>query len=216
MWRSSSASSVSASAALRGSLRALLIATVMAPAAATAQQTSNAAPASGAVTLPEIRVIATTPVAPPRPPPRPPPRRWRRCEMRRRAQATPAPAEPGVIDRDKVPSNVQTMSATDFDHAKAPSLLDSLERGRARRFARRPDRQSIPAGSQLSRLRRLAGHRHAARARGLSERRAHQRSLRRHRQLGLHPGKRHQPDDAGSQQSDLRPQCASAARCRSR
>jgi hypothetical protein len=45
------------------------------------------------------------------------------------AQGAGARAEPGVIDRDKVPSNVQTMSASDFDHAKAPNLLDSLERG---------------------------------------------------------------------------------------
>ena len=129
MWRSSSASSVSASAALRGSLRALLIATVMAPAAATAQQTSNAAPASGAVTLPEIRVIATTPVAPPRPPPRPPAATVAPARNAAPSSSTPAPAEPGVIDRDKVPSNVQTISATDFDPAKAPSLLDWLERG---------------------------------------------------------------------------------------
>src|SRR5262249_20941143 len=29
---------------------------------------------------------------------------------------------------DKVPSNVQTITATDFDHAKAPSFLDALLR----------------------------------------------------------------------------------------
>ena len=45
------------------------------------------------------------------------------------APTAAVPAEPGVIDRDKVPSNVQTLSASDFDHAKAPNLLDSLERG---------------------------------------------------------------------------------------
>ncbi len=37
--------------------------------------------------------------------------------------------EPGSIDRDKVPANVQTMSASDFDHATSPSLLDAISRG---------------------------------------------------------------------------------------
>ena len=45
------------------------------------------------------------------------------------AQKHGGAAEPGAIDRDKVPSNVQTLSASDFDHAKAPNLLDVLERG---------------------------------------------------------------------------------------
>ena len=130
MWRTLSASSVGASAALRGSLWASLVATVMAPVAAIGQQTSNPAADSNAAALPEIRVIATTPVAPPRPAAKP------SAATAAPAQSTAAPtqstatrAEPGVIDRDKVPSNVQTLSAPDFDHAKAPNLLDSLERG---------------------------------------------------------------------------------------
>ena len=130
MWRTLSASSVGASAALRGSLWASLIATVMAPVAAIGQQTSNPAAGSNAAALPEIRVIATTPVAPPRQAAKPSaataaPARSTAAPT----QSTAARAEPGVIDRDKVPSNVQTLSASDFDHAKAPNLLDSLERG---------------------------------------------------------------------------------------
>jgi iron complex outermembrane receptor protein len=39
-----------------------------------------------------------------------------------------SPTEPGVVDRDKIPSNVQTLSALDFDHAKAPDLLDGIFR----------------------------------------------------------------------------------------
>src|SRR5690348_10643161 len=37
-----------------------------------------------------------------------------------------SPVPGGQIDRDKVPSNVQTVTATDLDHAKAPSLLDGM------------------------------------------------------------------------------------------
>ena len=60
--------------------------------------------------------------------------------MRKRAAATtaaaaapaaaqsPAPAIPGAIDADKVPANVQTLTAADFDHATAPNLLDDLAR----------------------------------------------------------------------------------------
>jgi len=37
-----------------------------------------------------------------------------------------APGSSGGIDREKVPSNVQTIGATDLDHAKTPSLLDGM------------------------------------------------------------------------------------------
>ncbi len=100
---------------------------------------------------------------------------------------------------------------TDADRGRFRSRGRAQSVGRlgaraARRRVGRPDRQSIPARSQLSRLRRFAGYRHAAGARRLSERRAHQRGVRRHRQLGFHPGERHQPADARSQQSDIRAQ----------
>jgi len=83
-----------------------------------------------AVTLPEIRVIAASPVPPPRgvaPP----------AAATASSASPPAaaaenvatPAEPGAIDRDKVPANVQTLSAADFDHATTPSLLDAMVRG---------------------------------------------------------------------------------------
>ena len=45
------------------------------------------------------------------------------------AENIATPAEPGAIDRDKFPSNVQTLSASDFGHATAPSLLDAMARG---------------------------------------------------------------------------------------
>ena len=73
--------------------------------------------------LPEIRVIGTTPVPAPA-----------------RAPAAPAPAGvpsttaapqavPGAVDRDKVPANVQTLAAPDFDHAITPDLLQAMARG---------------------------------------------------------------------------------------
>ena len=97
----------------------------MVPGVVAAQQTASPTADSSAATLPEIRVIGTTPLPPPRP-----------VAVARPAAstATPAanvaaPAEPSAIDRDKVPSNVQTLSAADFDPATTPSLLDALMRG---------------------------------------------------------------------------------------
>jgi iron complex outermembrane recepter protein len=106
------------------------------------------------IDLPEVRVIANTPLAPPsrraaRPaetsPPRAaeaPPPRASGAPSRRAAVAPPrttipsqaapktepAPVDPSLIERDKIPANVQTLSASDFDHAKAPDLLDAMSR----------------------------------------------------------------------------------------
>jgi iron complex outermembrane receptor protein len=89
-----------------------------------------------AITLPEVKVIATTPISAPRPrASQPAPIRQpatRPVASTRNAIPAPAPAsqtaavDPSLIERDKVPSNVQTLTATDFDHAKAPSFLDAL------------------------------------------------------------------------------------------
>src|SRR5947209_8380530 len=89
--------------------------------------------------LPEVRVIANTPLAPasPRPAARrqeaPParavgrPTRTLAASQPARESALAAP-DPGLIDRDKIPANVQTLSASDFDHATAPGLLDAISR----------------------------------------------------------------------------------------
>jgi hypothetical protein len=121
MRRTVTSGCVSASATLRGPFRPALIAIVMLPGAAIAQQAPTPAPDPNAVPLPEIRVIGTTPIPPPRPAPQP--------AAAAPSVGTAAAAEPGAIDRDKVLANVQAMSASDFDHAKAPNLLESLERG---------------------------------------------------------------------------------------
>jgi iron complex outermembrane recepter protein len=97
---------------------ALAAAALMAPAIAGAQQNGTNAGAS-AVTLPEIRVIAATPVAPPRSAP---------PAAAAAAANAPPPAQPGVVDRDKIPANVQVLTAADFDHARAPDLLQAMER----------------------------------------------------------------------------------------
>lgn len=79
------------------------------------------------VALPEIHVIATTPVAPPRAAPRP-----ARVSSPATAVAAPentaAHAEPGAVDRDKIPTNVQVVSAPDFDHSVTPDLMQAIGR----------------------------------------------------------------------------------------
>ncbi len=76
--------------------------------------------------LPEIHVIATAPVAPP--PRRPAPAAAGSGAVAAPATAAAPAAEPGAVDRDKIPSNVQVLSAADFDHATAPDLLDAMAR----------------------------------------------------------------------------------------
>ena len=100
------------------------IAVVLMPGTATAQQ-SNSAQDASAVTLPEIRVISTSPVPPARPAAGPP--------ITAGASATAAEtaaqaAVPGAVDRDKIPSNVQVLSASDFSHTVTPDLLQSMLR----------------------------------------------------------------------------------------
>lgn len=104
------------------------IAWLMASSGVAAQENPNAAGSSSSTTLPEIRVIATTPVAPPRVAPHAP-------APAPAGAATPAPAPeiaakavPGAVDQDKIPSNVQTVGASAFDGTKAPDLLQSLVR----------------------------------------------------------------------------------------
>jgi iron complex outermembrane recepter protein len=114
-----------------GGLRAAPIALLMAPGIAAAQENPTK--------LPEIHVIATTPVAPP-------PRVSTRAAGATSAPATRAPATrapatsgaaaavpettakpvPGAVDQDKIPSNVVTAGASAFEYTKSPDLLQSL------------------------------------------------------------------------------------------
>jgi iron complex outermembrane recepter protein len=118
-------------AVAEGVLRGLLaapIASLMASGIAAAQQ--NPTP------LPEIHVIATTPV----PPPRQAPRRAAATAGRATpARPTPGPAPtvtavpvaaeaaiPGAVELEKIPYNVQTVPASVFEYSKSPDFLQSL------------------------------------------------------------------------------------------
>src|SRR5262249_13203815 len=80
-------------------------------------------------TLPEVKVIATTPVpAGPRRPTRPAPATRTTQQAPTQTAAPPAPSEPGVIDRDKVPSTTQTLTPVDFDRSKALTVPEALNR----------------------------------------------------------------------------------------
>src|SRR5215467_10135067 len=81
--------------------------------------------------LPDINVIAPTPLsgrsAKPKPsnaPAVPAPRTG--------APSEPAPtvtnADPALIDRDKVPSSTSVLTPADFNHETSTNLLDSLSR----------------------------------------------------------------------------------------
>jgi iron complex outermembrane recepter protein len=113
-------------AASCGVFVAVAIAVVMAPRVAAAQVPPTSPNNSSAVTLPEIRVVPTTPVAPPRRAP-PAPATSRAAAAAPIAQTATA-TEPGVVDLDKIPANVQMISATDFAPTKAPDLLQAMER----------------------------------------------------------------------------------------
>jgi iron complex outermembrane recepter protein len=110
-------------------LWATLIAFMLAPETGTAQQASGLSSASNTTTLPEITVIATTPVAPP---PRP-----RAAPAGATSSSTAVPGEsaaatsqavsqPGVVDQDKIPSNVQSVGASAFESTRSPDLLQSM------------------------------------------------------------------------------------------
>jgi TonB-dependent Receptor Plug Domain len=114
-----------AGAAGAASVQAALLAVAMAPVAAVAQQNATPGTDSNAVPLPEIRVIATTPIAPPRRTPTAPvPSAAAAAPVAQTATA----AEPGVVDLDKIPQNVQTIPASDFAPTKAPDLLQAMAR----------------------------------------------------------------------------------------
>jgi iron complex outermembrane receptor protein len=102
-----------------------VITEMVVPSLSFAQQASTPGTDLNAVPLPEIRVIATTPVAPPR---RAPPAAATSGGTAAPVAQTATATEPGVVDLDKIPSNVQTISASDFAPTKAPDLLQAMER----------------------------------------------------------------------------------------
>jgi hypothetical protein len=102
------------------------IAWLLASSVAAAQENPN--PAASTTALPEIRVIATTPVAPPRVTPRAPAAAPTPAATPTAAAEAAPKAVPGAVELDKIPSNVVTVGASAFDGTKAPDLLQSLDR----------------------------------------------------------------------------------------
>jgi iron complex outermembrane recepter protein len=124
-------------AALHGSPWALAAVLAIAPRTVAAQDASSSSGSSSSTKLPEIHVIATTPVAPP--PRRAPARVSGGAAPARRTAAPAAPAQapaetttttpvPGAVEQDKIPSNVQTAGAPDFSYTVTPDLLQSMVR----------------------------------------------------------------------------------------
>jgi iron complex outermembrane recepter protein len=120
-------------AALRGLLWALSAVLAIAPGTVAAQDASSSSGGSSATKLPEIHVISTTPVAPP--PRRAPVVRATGPATRAPATAPPTPAEattakpiPGAVDQDKIPSNVQTAGASNFEYSTTPDLPQAMVR----------------------------------------------------------------------------------------
>jgi hypothetical protein len=110
-------------------LWAVPTALLMASSIVAAQENQNsAASSSTTTTLPEIHVIATTPV-PVAPPSRPiPAAAGANTAASSNVTGTQTASQPGVVDQDKIPSNVQTVGASAFDGMKAPDLLQSMLR----------------------------------------------------------------------------------------
>ena len=104
------------------------IAWLMASNMAAAQESPSPARSPSTTTLPEIRVIATTPVAPPRVTPRAPAAAPTLAATPTAAAEAAPKAVPGAVELDKIPSNVVTVGASAFDGTKAPDLLQSLDR----------------------------------------------------------------------------------------
>ena len=130
-----------------------------------------------------------------------------------RAASTAAPSTcrplPGSeIPIGKYPAAVGRASSEDiakFHEASVPEVLQNTVPGVVISDAQGNVYQRNAA---VSRLRSLARQRRAAGPRRLSERRAHQRRLRRHRQLGLPARQRHRRHLHPRRQSGLRPQRA--------
>ena len=107
-----------------GRLWLILAAFVLKPETGAAQEASSSSGGSTTPTLPEIHVIATTPVPPPRSAPA-----AATGATSTAAAGTAATAVPGAVEQDKISSNVQVLSAPAFDQAKTPDLLQAMVRG---------------------------------------------------------------------------------------
>ena len=134
-------------------------------------------------------------------------RRTRNCH--RSSSSAPRRSSASARRSKKCPRTCRPSRAREIEAQHSPTIarLPGEER-RQRRYQRRAG-QSVADRHQLSRLHRLAAARHAAGFVGVHGRRAHQRALRRCRQLGSDSAGR-DPDDADHPrlESDFRPEHA--------
>jgi iron complex outermembrane receptor protein len=79
--------------------------------------------------LPDINVIAPSPLPPKRVKPRPTAPQRQGDAVPPLAAPAPTPPPPsGAIDRDKVPANTHVLTSADLDHTQSPTMLDALVR----------------------------------------------------------------------------------------
>src|SRR3984957_11369350 len=106
--------------------RAAGIIALVVPQSALAQQSQ------GPGALPEIVVIGTAPLPPVRRSPAAPGKPSASAPAASQQPASAAATrEGGAIDRDKIPTNVQALPASAFDHGTTPDLLQAMARGLA-------------------------------------------------------------------------------------
>jgi iron complex outermembrane recepter protein len=105
-------------------------AAIVAPAMVLGLSLATPSGISAQTVLPDINVIAPSPIPAQRAKPR-------QATSRPQTDAAPAPQAPappaaplptGAIDRDKVPANTHVLTAADLDHARSPTMLDALVR----------------------------------------------------------------------------------------
>jgi len=112
-------------------MRSAAMAVVAAISVAGTARAQAPAPAEPPVALPTVEVITTTPIpartAPVR---RAPATGTTAAPQPQQQQPAPVAArpDPAAIDRDKVPSNTQVLTAADFDHTQSTNLLDALSK----------------------------------------------------------------------------------------
>ena len=141
--------------------------------------------------LPAIEV--TAPTTPARPAVRPArgstaaPRATRNVRRVFVYPTAPTPVAGMGIDVDKVPAAINAVGAAQIARTELAEHRGRAAATGAGPHHQRHDRKSIHAGRTVSRLCRISGRRHSPGTCGLPERDAHQRSVRRHRQLGLDP-----------------------------
>ena len=121
---------------------------------------------------------------------------------------SPTPTAGSGMDVDKVPSAVNAVGARQIERTGSLNIADALQQQVPGDRHQRSERQSISARHPISRVCRIPGLRYAAGTGGLPERHAHQRGLRRHRQLGSDSDRRDQVGHRRDQQSRFRTQCA--------